>query len=185
VFRYLFFHRNYRKTVSDDDDPEWDWPQRNDTSSGGNNRSSSGGNPRHRGSSSSPPFGSYNSNHSNVSSGNSASFPMDVHVSPRTEKTGFSVKKSGMKNPLNNNNVSKEDVLPNRMSNNNTTGPSVRKPTPPSANDFFAEMGLDSKPKFGPSSSVVPAKKRLGAVALPIDTSKDTWGDDDLDDLLD
>ena len=109
---------------------------------------------------------------------------MDVHVSPRTEKTGFSVKKSGMKNPLNNNNVSKEAVLPNRMNNNNTTGPSV-KPTPPSANDFFAEMGLDSKPKFGPSSSVVPAKKRLGAVALPIDISKDTWGDDDLDDLLD
>jgi hypothetical protein len=122
---------------------------------------------------------------------------MDNHISPRTEKKGFTVKKSGMNNPLHSN-VTKQSsqlppqlppaIIPNRSNHNNSTatGPVVRKPmAPPSTNDFFAEMGLEAKPKFGPSTSAAPHKKRLGAVALPVDTSKDTWDDDDLDDLLD
>lgn len=120
---------------------------------------------------------------------------MENNISPRTEKKGFTVKKAGMNNPLHSNTVTKPlpshqsaGIVPQRNNNNGTTTTTrnvVRKPIPPSTDDFFAEMGLDTKPKFGPSSSGPHNKKRLGAVALPVDTSKDTWGDDDLDDLLD
>jgi hypothetical protein len=192
IVRSIFFGRHCRhfsNTVPDDDDPEWNWPQNNDKKSRTTNNHS-GHSPRHRGSSSSPPFGSYNSN---VSSGNSTSVPMDIYNSPHSEKKGFSVKKTGMNNPLHSSNVSQQSPsqLPTaRISNRNANSNSVvglgtQKPSIPSSNDFFSDMGLDTKPKFGTASTLAPTKKRLGAVALPVDTSKDSWGDDDLDDFLD
>lgn len=189
-FVYSLYRNDiHSNTVPDDEDPEWDWPQ----------QSESGRSARKRGSSASPPFDNFNgtgSNHnrSNVSSGNSVSLPTDPYNSPRTEKPkGFNVKKSGMKNPLqNSNNTSKQ--LPSQLPTTNTRIPNrsiqnLPKPTVPTSDDFFSELGLDAtKPKFGPSSPSLSttSKKRLGAVALPVDASNDKWDDDDdLDDLLD
>jgi hypothetical protein len=62
--------------------------------------------------------------------------------------------------------------------------PIAKKIVVPKPDDFFAEMGLESKSTFVPPPSTIrtTGAKRLGATSLPMDD----WGDDgDLDDLLD
>jgi hypothetical protein len=209
LLSYFAHISNKRNTKAEDDDPEWDWDEEKPTRAShvGGDRALSGGKPRHRGSSTSPPFGSYNTNNnnmshnqSNVSSGNSTLSAHENHISPRTERKGISVKKLGMNNPLNSNNNSGHNSttrptvppasIPHR---NNAMTSGVRKLAQPSTNDFFADMGFDTEPKrSGVTTSLAAATTtikastvtRLGAVALPIDASKDTWEDDDLDDLL-
>jgi hypothetical protein len=172
--------------------------------SGSVSRSIGGSNARHRSTSTSPQFGSY--------SVEPMAPPMENHLSPNTEKKGFSVKKTGMNNPLHkpqqvsqSQPIVSSTIIPNRSTTTTTAAVPVRNVVPPSNDDFFAEMGVASKSKFGPISPAttkMPNVKRLGATSLPLDddenddddlltgngrnsTSKDTWGDDDLDDLLD
>lgn len=106
-----------------------------------------------------------------------------------SERKGFSVKATGMKNPLH--------AAPQQQQQPSVAQTQRQSLVLPKkvakADDFFAEMGLAAKPKFGaPASTASRATslKSLGAKALPIDDDDlgegADWVDDgDLDDLLD
>ena len=93
------------------------------------------------------------------------------------------MKTMGMKNPLHP--QPQRHVVPKK----------AQPPPPPKADDFFQEMGLAAKPKFGApatttASTTATGRSGLGATALPMDDydlgGGDEWDDDgDLDDLLD
>lgn len=103
------------------------------------------------------------------------------------EHKGFSVKKSGMKNPLH----SHQPLQPQKHSAVLPKNP--HQPQTSKADDFFEEMGLATKPKFkvlasdaGPRAT---SSRGLGATALLMDDDdlggEADWDDDaDLDDLL-
>lgn len=118
-----------------------------------------------------------------------------VSAKPPVERKGFTVRKTGMNNPLH---QSQSPYAPSASVVPKSTPPVVplvRKMIPPTTDDFFAEMGVASKPKFpAATSGKYSATKRLNATVLPLESDDeglasaggDNWGDDaDLDDLLD
>jgi hypothetical protein len=141
-----------------------------------------------------------------VSSGSSGTSPRQRRsVSPQmgnvaapVERKGFAVRKKGMNNPLHPP-VAAKSPYPSSSAVPKTIPavipPPARKMVPPTTDDFFAEMGVASKPKFSSSSAAKPVSstKRLHATVLRLEsddaletTGGDNWDDDaDLDDLLD
>jgi hypothetical protein len=210
----LLVLRQCSNTVSGDDDEEWGWDdeqpkQQLEMPRVGENRSlRNGSNPRQRGVS--PQFG----NGSNAPRSGGAPMvqpPINNVISPKTERKGFAVRKTGMNNPLHSSPPPAPYVQQQQQYSVGVTNASMAaippsKIIPPSTDDFFAEMGIAPKPKF-PTTTATTTKpslstttsKRLGATVLPLDNddlifggdnggiTNDTWGNDDadLDDLLD
>jgi hypothetical protein len=208
----LLVLRQCSNTVSGDDDEEWGWDDEQPKQHlemprvGGNRSLRSGSSPRQRGVS--PQFG----NGSNAPRSGGAPMvqpPINIVISPKTERKGFAVRKTGMNNPLHNpppaQYVQQQQQYSVGVPNASMTAIPPSKIIPPTTDDFFAEMGIAPKPKFPTTTTTTKpslsttTSKRLGATVLPLDNddlifggdnggiSNDTWGNDDadLDDLLD
>jgi hypothetical protein len=176
----------FRTTVSEDDDEEWGWDDTPNHSVEMSNMSpaqrKTKGSPMHHRRSESP-------HNSAPSSGNSLGLSLKPNSS---EHKGFSVKRTGMNNPLHPPQPALQQQAQRQIP---VVVAKKAPPPPPKTDDFFSELGLAAKPKFGATAVTTRAKTgRLGATALPMDDDNDLisggggadWDDDaDLDDLLD